>query len=81
MAALTNGERAGVAAEFMRQMQDPCGVIKTVIRTSVDNVDAEWEATTGAALNTSLPVAARTGLTIKEKARLLILILKQKFGV
>lgn len=77
--ALTTQQRDEVYRAYMRVVRaEPCGFIKTVLRTAVDNVD-DWcdsAATTipGTSYNAALNVTFRTTATADQKSALLALI-------
>lgn len=79
MAVLSTNQRDQVWRAFMRlNGTDPCSVVKTVVRTAVDDAD-DWAESAAAAVpatsyNGSLNVTFRTNATATQKALLLGLI-------
>jgi len=69
MAVLSATDRARVAAQFMRDIRESFGVTKTQLRAAVDGVDDYFD-TNAAAINTAIPVAARSAMTAAQKAAL-----------
>ena len=81
MAVLSNAERAAVSAEYQREIStaaEPCSIVKADLRAAVDAADA-WVDSNASSYNTALPVAARTGLTSPQKARLLMFVVARRF--
>jgi len=81
MAILVDADRAGVWAELMR-MRDfgDSGVLKAELRAAVDAVDA-WVEASQAAFNAALPLPARSALTARQKAKVLMDVVSRRFGV
>jgi hypothetical protein len=83
--ALSTGERDQVYRAYMRLIStEPCGFIKTVLRTAVDNVD-DWcdsAATTvpSTSFNAALNVTFRNAATSNQKAALLGLVAWMRAG-
>lgn len=81
MAVLTNAERAAVTAEYQREIStaaESCSILKSELRAAVDAADT-WVDSNASSFNTALPVAARTGLTSSQKARLLMFVVARRF--
>jgi hypothetical protein len=84
MAVLSNTDRADVTAEFQRDecsTRDPLpGFTKAQLRTAVDVID-DWLDTNLSALNLLLPLAVRNGLTLKQKYRLFLRVLRRRMEI
>ena len=76
MATMDEGNRAGCWAEFMRE--GGVSITKAELRAAVGALD-DWFDTNAATLNTALPVAARTGLSTPQKARLLRAVIARRY--
>ncbi len=76
--ALTTPQRDQVHRAFMRLNVEPCAVVKSVIRTAVDDVDdwADAAATTvpPTSYNAALNVTFRTNATANQKSLMLALV-------
>lgn len=73
MAILSETDRARAWRALMRywsNQRESVAVTKDQLRAAVDAVDS-WIDANGAALNTALPAAARTALTLEQKALVL----------
>jgi hypothetical protein len=80
MAVLSDADRVAVWIQYMRQRFAATGLTKAELRAAVDAADA-WADTNAAAYNTALPLAARTNLTAKQKAALLMLVILRRYEV
>ena len=81
MATMTNGDRAIVHTELMRDLSDarePCGTLKADLRAAIDAAD-QWVSDNAASFNSALPVAARNSLTTSQKSRLLTAVIRKRF--
>lgn len=80
MAALTSNQRASAVGEYHRRY--PAGenvsVAKADVRAALDALD-DYFVTNAAAINSALPTAARTGLTVTQKARLLNAVISARY--
>lgn len=82
---LTTPERDAVYRSYMRTLpNEPCGFVKSVLRTAVDNVD-DWcdaAATTVpvTSFNTALNVTFRNAATSGQKSALLALVCWARAG-
>lgn len=56
------------------------GVLKTELRAAIDGLDA-WVDSNATAINTAIPQPARTALTAKQKAALLMYVIDSRFQV
>lgn len=80
MAALSNEDRRRVWAHFMRQSFGGAAVTKAQLRGAVDAVDDFLESN-AAALNTAIPLPARTGMTAAQKAALVGYVALRRAGL
>jgi hypothetical protein len=82
MALLPDADRADLAADIMRDLSDARQSLGTMtkaqLRAAIDAADA-WADANAASYNTALPLPARTVLTSQQKARLLKLVITQRF--
>lgn len=81
MAYLPDSERRQAWAELMRdESQDGrhIGISKPDLRAAIDAIDA-WLEDNKASANQALPVAARTGLTTRQKALILIYVTQRRY--
>jgi len=83
MAILSNVDRIQLWKEFMDEsssVRDPLDLTKADLRAAVDGLD-DWLEANAAAVNQAIPQPARGSLTAKQKARLLVFVIKQRFRV
>lgn len=80
MALLNEANRVAAWEQIMRENRDPISVLKMDLRAAVDAAD-QWAEDNAAAFNSALPVAARTNLTAKQKAMLLMYVVAKRYGV
>lgn len=83
MAVLDNASRTEAWAEFMRELnreRETLPLNKTKLCAAVDAAD-DWIEANAVSFNTTLPVAARTKLTARQKARLFFRVAAKRFGV
>lgn len=78
MAALTAQARADATAELQRTSDCPGGVTKADLRAAIDAAD-DWADANASAYNLALPVAARSALTARQKARLLAFVILKRW--
>ena len=81
MAVLSEADRAEMTAQIMRTLSaelEALGLTKPQLRAAVDAADA-WIDANASSYNTARPVAARNNLTPKQKARLLVFVIQQRF--
>lgn len=81
MATLTNEQRRQIWAEYMKDIssdRETCSITKADLRAAFDALD-DWFDANAATLNSALPTAARTGLTTAQKARLLMLVVRERY--
>lgn len=80
MAVLPTASRAEISAVWQRENLLPLNLTKAQLRNAIDAVDA-WLDDNSASFNTTLPVAARNGLSAKQKAGLLMYVINRRFEV
>ena len=85
MAVLTDTERQTLWARYMSEVsaRDPretVAVTKSDLRAAVDAID-QWVDDNAASFNSAIPVAARTALTARQKAELLMFVIRRRFEV
>jgi hypothetical protein len=83
MAVLPDADRVALWAEFMRDQsasRTPMGLTKADLRAAVDAADA-WADSNAASFNTALPQPARNALTAKQKALLLMYVIRRRWEV
>lgn len=84
MAALSDVDRTALWADLMREISrvvEPLGALtKADLRAAVDAADA-WADANASSYNLALPQPARGVLTAKQKARLLMFVLRRRFEV
>lgn len=81
MATLPEADRAAIWAEFMRDLssaREPIAVTKGDLRAAFNAVD-DWVEANAASLNAAIPQPARAALTRQQKARLLQMVVRQRF--
>jgi hypothetical protein len=88
VAVLSNADRTGVWADFMRRLSDvrsPLGLTKTQLSAAVDGID-DWvdsaaTAVPATSFNAAIPQPARSVLTASQKAWLLALVVLRRYEV
>lgn len=83
MAVLSNADRQAEWAEFMREIsheREAIAVDKNELRAAVNAID-DWVDANVASFNAAIPQPARSALTAKQKARLLMRVVKRRFEV
>jgi len=83
MAILTLAQIFDVWARLMRNISDlrlETSLTKTDLRAAVEAADV-WVDANAASYNSALPIAARTALTAKQKAELLMMVVAKRFEV
>lgn len=82
MAVLSDPDRVAVWADFMRDPTNigngASGLTKAQLRAAVDAVD-QWTDDNASAYNAAIPVAARTALTSRQKAALLLYVVRRRW--
>lgn len=76
MATLSAQDRLDAVADYIRE--DGVSVTKADLRAAFNALD-DWFDTNAATLNSALPVAARTGLSTAQKARLLRAVIAKRY--
>lgn len=83
MAQLSTEVRRKLCAEYQSDLSGArealAGVSKATLLSAVAAIDT-WLDTNATALNNALPAAAKTGLTVEQKARLLTMVVKARWG-
>lgn len=79
MAVLADADRVLVWAEVMRSIACQ-GVIKPELRAAIDAID-NWVDSNATSFNAAIPQPARSALTTKQKAALLMYVVQKRFGV
>jgi hypothetical protein len=83
VAVLPDADRFDLWAAFMREASDertPIALTKPQLRAAVDAADA-WVDDNAASYNSALPAAARNNLTAKQKAQLLMHVMRRRYEV
>lgn len=83
MAVLSNNDRAAISADFQRKISDiqaPIAVNKTNLALAITAI-AQWVDDNRASFNSAIPQPARSALTTKQKAWLLMLVVARDFEV
>ena len=81
MAVLTNEARAAVNQEiedFLSSKWEGCSIGRQDLRAAVDALDSFFDAN-AAAVNDALPAAAKAGLTVSQKALVLMYVIKRRY--
>ena len=83
MAVLVDADRKEIWALFMSDagtQRDQLALLKTDLRAAIDAADA-WVEANSAAYNAALPQPARGALTAKQKAQLLMYVVRKRYQV
>lgn len=83
MAVMLDADRIIVRNTLARDLSDireTTGLNKTEWKAAVDNTD-QWISDNQTAYNNALPLAAQTGLTKQQKARLFLEVAERRFEV
>lgn len=83
MAVLSAADRAALRAIFSQDASSartPLALSKADLLAAVDAVDT-WVDSNASNFNQALPVAARTNLTAKQKAQLLMFVVRRRYEV
>jgi hypothetical protein len=81
MAALSDTDRAALWAAFQSELssaREPIAVTKTDLRAAFNGIDDYFEAN-AAAINAAIPQPARAALTKQQKARIAMLVIRERF--
>lgn len=80
MAVLSDPDRVTVWAQIQRDNTNLINVNKTELRAAINAAD-DWANTNAASFNSALPAAAQGGLTGRQKALLLLYVVRQRWVV
>jgi len=81
VAVLSDPSRAAVWAEMMSDADvGALGLTKADLRAAINAAD-DWADANAASFNTALPVAARTALSPRQKAMLLMFVIARRYKV
>ena len=81
MAVLSNADRLELWAEYQRELstvREPLALTKADLRAAVNALD-DYLNTNAGAINSAIPLPARTALTTSQKARLLMFVIRQRY--
>ena len=81
MAVLSDAKRIECWAEYQRDPTmkgEELSIDKAALRAAVDSTDA-WVNDNSVSFNNSLPAAAKSSLTERQKARPLVWVLRKRF--
>jgi hypothetical protein len=79
MAVLIDADRVLVWASLMSDNTEACNITKADLRAAVNAIDDFLEAN-AVAINNTLPAAAKAGLSVAQKARLLSYVVRKRWG-
>ena len=84
MAVLSNPDRAAESARYQSDASNArdqlAGVTRADIRAAIDAADT-WADSNAASYNAALPLPARTALTAKQKAQILMYVIRRRYEV
>lgn len=83
MPVLSNADRLALGQQFCSDVsaaRTPFSVSRAEFRAAVDAID-DWVDANAAAFNTAIPLPARTALTVKQKAQILMYVMRRRFEV
>lgn len=84
MALLANADRLGVWARLMQDLsaarEQVPSLTKADLRAAVDAVD-QWVDDNAASYNSAIPQPVRGALTARQKAELLLYVIRQRYEV
>ena len=78
MATLSLQDRFDVWADLMRQNLGTVSITKPQLRAAIDALD-DFMDQNATAINNALPVAARTNLTVPQKAAVLSAVIAKRY--
>ena len=81
MAVMIDADRLETWAEFMRELsaeRDPLPLTKADLRAAVNALDL-FLSDNAASLNSAIPQPARGALTVSQKARLLMFVVRKRY--
>lgn len=84
MAVLTNGQLVAVYADFVAELNaaagaEAIGISKAELKAAIVAIDG-WLDANAAAFNQAIPQPARSALSLRQKARILRLVAKHRYG-
>jgi hypothetical protein len=83
MSLLIDSDRKSIWKDIMSELsftRTTTNLLKTDLKAAVDAIDG-WIATNSASFNGSLPLAARTNLTAKQKVRLFLFVVSRRWEI
>jgi hypothetical protein len=80
MAVLTEQDRVAIWTEVQRTPDNPGTITKADFRAAVDAAD-DWVDANSNAFNVAIPQPARSAMTAKQKARLLLHVVEKRWVV
>ncbi len=83
MAVLSDANRWAVWADYMRKLgedEEQIALLKPELRAAFNAAD-DWVEANRASYNSALPLPARTALTARQKAALLMIVIRKRFEV
>lgn len=80
MAALSDADRAAICAQWQRDNTIACGITKADLRAAFNAAD-DWADANANEYNSALPQPARSTLTAKQKAHLLMAVIAKRHDV
>ena len=83
MAVLSNGDRLAVWTQYMAAVaarREAIPITKADLRAAIDAADA-WADSNAAEYNTALPQPARGALTAKQKAEMLMFVIRRRWEI
>ena len=83
MAVLTEAERQQLRADFAERLsrdREPLGLTKSEVKAAINAAD-DWANANSASYNSALPLPARSVLTARQKAEILMFIIRRRFEV
>jgi len=78
MPPLNSARRREVWAEWMRKNLEEITINKNDLRAALDAIDT-WVNTNKTSFNAAIPLPARTSLSADQKARLLLMVVEERF--
>lgn len=81
MAALSDADRRKLWADYMQEIsadREPIAITKNDLLAAVNALDTFF-SDNAATINQALPQPARSSLTMQQKARLLIFVVRQRY--
>ena len=78
MAELNAQQRLDGAAEYMREETATCTITKADVRAAFNALDTFFKSN-AATINSAIPQPARGNLTVEQKARLLVAVIRKRY--